>query len=71
VPAAAGGAQPGLLQDLVDPPRVEPGRGGQDAEKDRPGVDLEVGLVDDEHVAEALGEALDVDGRHGVPPCDG
>ena len=132
-PAAAGGGQPGLLQDLVDPPRVEPGRGGQDPEvvagraarveparlqdrpdpagrvgqlavgpagdggraggrgdqaeehpqggrlagavgaeeaHDRPGVDLEVELVDGEHVAEALGEALDADGRHGVPPWD-
>jgi hypothetical protein len=29
-PAAASGAQPGLLEDLVGPPRRQPGRGGQD-----------------------------------------
>src|SRR4029453_19553762 len=43
---------------------------GAEEAHDRPGVDLEVELVDGEHVAEALGEALDADGRHGVPPWE-
>ena len=130
-PAAAGGGQPGLLEDLVDPARVEPGRHGQDPQvvagraarveparlQDRPDpagrvgqlpvgpagdggraggrgdqaeqhpqggrlagavgaeeaghralVDLEVELVDGEHVAEALGEPLHADRGHGASP---
>jgi len=69
-PAGDGGRAGGRGDQAEEHPQGGRLAGAVGAEKagHRPLVDLEVELVDGEHVAEALGEPLHADRRHGVSP---